>query len=482
MRCVVHPISAIGAIVPNFALNPGLSWQWHWRNQVYEPLGAKTISVLGWILGDPTIYTTSMEVARQIVNARGQLEKSYETTAIMAQWGPNLFSTNGDDWRRHRRILGAAFNADVYKFVWKETASLFDEMVEAEQWKKQPVVALNPVNKLTTKFALNIISRCAFGNVFSWQYESAQPEAMDFGKALEIVAQSCLFRVIIPNWMYRLPIPLLRRMDAAYKTLGSFMASVLASRKSEMSGNTTEDNQSRHDLFSFMTSASDDEGHAAMSDDEVISNTFLMLFAGHDTTAHTLDAAIGLLALYQDIQQEIYEEIKTVALEDASLPYDAYPKLHKTEACFLESLRLFPAAFLMVRTTTEDTVITTDDPHIHGGRLPLSKGTMLAVDLIGMHYNAEYFPEPEEFKPSRWYDARENDLSMFSFGSRTCIGRRFALTEAVCFLSHLLLSWRVEPIMRDGETAAQWRKRLMVADVSMTLGVKSLPIRLVARV
>ena len=42
------------------------------------------------------------------------------------------------------------------------------------------------------------------------------------------------------------------------------------------------------------------------------------------------------------------------------------------------------------------------------------------MDHGATDYNAEYFPDPEEFKPSRWYDVRENDLSMFSFGSRTC--------------------------------------------------------------
>lgn len=61
------------------------------------------------------------------------------------------------------------------------------------------------------------------------------------------------------------------------------------------------------------------------------------------------------------------------------------------------------------------------------------------------------------------------------------IGRRFALTEAVGFISHLLLKWRIEPIFKDGETPAQWRKRVMVADMAMTLGVSNIPVRLVAR-
>ena len=37
-----------------------------------------------------------------------------------------------------------------------------------------------------------------------------------------------------------------------------------------------------------------------------------------------------------------------------------------------------------------------------------------------LDYNEEYFPDPEEFKPSRWYGARENDIGMFSFGGRAC--------------------------------------------------------------
>ena len=67
-------------------------------------------------------------------------------------------------------------------------------------------------------------------------------------------------------------------------------------------------------------------------------NTFLMLFAGHgrcifpaimilsfsrtaglvDTTAHTLQAAIGLLGLYQDKQDDVFQQIMEVAPNDAS--------------------------------------------------------------------------------------------------------------------------------------------------------------------
>lgn len=84
-----------------------------------------------------------------------------------------------------------------------------------------------------------------------------------------------------------------------------------------------------------------------------------------------------------------------------SQPFSCHVKLNKTQACFLEAARLFrrsfagastpstqhfvlAAGFMMIRRTTEDIVLTTDDAHIHGGRLPLTKGTTVVVDMVGM--------------------------------------------------------------------------------------------------
>lgn len=39
---------------------------------------------------------------------------------------------------------------------------------------------------------------------------------------------------------------------------------------------------------------------------------------------------------------------------------------------------------MMIRRTTEDIVLATDDAHLHGGRLPLTKGTNLVVDMVGL--------------------------------------------------------------------------------------------------
>jgi len=201
-----------------------------------------------------------------------------------------------------------------------------------------------------------------------------------------------------------------------------------------------------------------------------------------ETTAHTLDATIGFLALYEDIQEEVYMQIKEVAPNNTTPLHTDIKNLYKVLASFLEAARLFPAGYVMIRDTSEDVLLTTYGEGGVTGQVPVERGTRLVVDVVGIHYNPRHFPEPEEFRPSRWYGANENDLSMFSFGSRACIGRKFATTEAVCFLTLLLQEWKLEIILRAGETRHQWRERVMKGIVTMSLGVGKVPVRLVRRV
>ena len=66
-------------------------------------------------------------------------------------------------------------------------------------------------------------------------------------------------------------------------------------------------------------------------------------------------------------------------------------------------------------------------------------------------------------------------------GPRACIGRKFATTEAVCFLTMLLREWRVEPLLNNGETVEQWKKRVLQAEMIFTLSIRHVPIRFIRR-
>lgn len=95
--------------------------------------------------------------------------------------------------------------------------------------------------------------------------------------------------------------------------------------------------------------------------------------------------------------------------------------------------------------------------------------------------NPRHFPEPEKFDPSRWDKGIESFLG-FSVGPRSCLGRKFATVEMVCFVSLILRDWKVEPLLLEGETVEEWKKRVFKVELGMTLTIRHIPIKLTRRV
>jgi hypothetical protein len=55
---------------------------------------------------------------------------------------------------------------------------------------------------------------------------------------------------------------------------------------------------------------------------------------------------------------------------------------------------------------------------------------------------------------------------------------KFALTEAICFLTMLLKDWKIEPIFNAGETPEMWRSRILQGSIKngLAFGVRSVPL------
>ena len=102
---------------------------------------------------------------------------------------------------------------------------------------------------------------------------------------------------------------------------------------------------------------------------------------------------------------------------------------------------------------------------------------------VSVDHNPAVFPEPDKFRPSRWYGVSEHDASMFGVGPRACIGRKFAHIEAMCFLSMLLRDWKLDIVLRSGETRQMYEDRVMgrAAISGMAFGVGPVAVKFVRR-
>ncbi|KAJ7662974.1 cytochrome P450, partial [Mycena rosella] len=442
----------------------------------------ETINLVPIISGIPGLWTSNIDISRQVTAGghKTNFIKPESASGAFLLWGMNLAAADSQMWRKHRRVVGPAFGTELYRLVWKQTADTYREMVEVEGWKAKDAVDVPVIQALTSKVAFLIISACGFGFPSPWAApETSGDGEMPVQEALRLVAESHLLMLTAPKWLLHLPIPKFTRTRKARDRLIKFMQEQVTERKAEVSAGNT-----RADAFTMLVKANQDEaGKYQLDDQELvrIGNVFLFMFAGHETTAHTLAATLGFMAIHDEIQDEVLEQILSIVGTDREPEFDDYSKLDKVLAIFYESARMFPAGHVLIREATEDTILTVPNPVGQEGSktIPIPKGTQITVDMIGLQYNPRYFENPEMYKPSRWYGlpADSELFTAFSVGPRACIGRRFATVEATCFLALLLRDWKVLPILRDGESKQTWGARVMDAHIVLTLGVADIPLR-----
>jgi unspecific monooxygenase len=141
--------------------------------------------------------------------------------------------------------------------------------------------------------------------------------------------------------------------------------------------------------------------------------------------------------------------------------------LRYVRAALDEALRLWPTAPGYFRAARSETVL--------GGQYRMHQGDWVAVLLPLLHRDPHVWPDPDRFDPDRFAPGQAKTrpphaYKPFGTGQRACIGRQFALHEAVLALG--LVLHRYELSAPDGY-------RLRIAE-SLTLkpqGFELLPRR-----
>jgi cytochrome P450 family 9 len=182
-------------------------------------------------------------------------------------------------------------------------------------------------------------------------------------------------------------------------------------------------------------------------DEDWIAQGLILFFAGFDTSKDGLQLTIYELALNQDIQQTLYEEIEGVLenLNESPISYEVLNKMKFLDMVVSESLRKWPPIPLTDRNCSKDCELNLEN----GKKILIRKNTMLIFPIFLIQRDPDYFENPEKFDPYRFSDERKGTIApgtLVSFGSgpRACIGSRFALMSLKLFLFKLLSEFRIE--------------------------------------
>lgn len=86
----------------------------------------------------------------------------------------------------------------------------------------------------------------------------------------------------------------------------------------------------------------------------------------------------------------------------------------------LETLRKYPALPILHRECTSDCFI-------EEANLKVKKGQRFIISVLGLHYDEEYWPDPEKFDPQRFSEENKRNIVPYSYvpfgeGPRNCIG------------------------------------------------------------
>ena len=108
----------------------------------------------------------------------------------------------------------------------------------------------------------------------------------------------------------------------------------------------------------------------------------------------------------------------------------------------METLRLYPQAWILTRRTT-------DAVTLGNARLPAGASVFFAP--YALQRDPAVYPEPATFDPDRWADDRSTLTQRPSFvpfggGRRQCIGDVFAMTELAVVLATIAQRWRLVPV------------------------------------
>lgn len=238
------------------------------------------------------------------------------------------------------------------------------------------------------------------------------------------------WRMLLPEWSFRLPLPANRRYERAHARLHRAASAALAGDYTDRS------------LLADLRRAADAQGTAGtdseLSHAECVNSAMMFLITGIDTTADTLAWSLLLLARHPDIAASLHAEVDAV-LGARPASYDDLPRLELTQRVLTETLRLYPAVWIVTRTVTHDTRL---GPH------HLAAGTPVICSPYVLHHRPDTFPDPERFDPDRWRTkataAVRTAWIPFGSGARKCLGDSYAFTEAVLALATIAGRWHLE--------------------------------------
>ncbi len=381
-------------------------------------------SVLGEIL-----VVSHPEGVRHVLteNAANYVKGDLQRRVLGPMLAEGLLLTEGDTWRRARRILAPLFTPAKMATLNARMAEVCHARVAL--WSLSAHGRVLDIDSEMSGLTFDILSATMFSDELGG-------EARGFERALnQFLANGARIDPLdvlgAPDWA-----PRLGRL-ASFRSARFFerrVTRLVEARRAHIEAS----GEAHDDLLSALLLARDENGGPGLSDEEVAANILTFILAGHETTARALGWTLHLLSRQPEYLARLQAEADAF---DVSQPRWA-DNLPWTRAVLEETMRLFPPAPTMARTALADDEV--------GGQKIKAGATVIISPWILQRHKL-LWDQPDAFKPERFLPESRKSIDRyayipFSAGPRVCIGAAFAIQEAMIALAAILRVAEVEAV------------------------------------
>jgi cytochrome P450 len=361
-------------------------------------------------------------------NAKNYGKQTRGYAKLRGLLGSGLVTSEGDFWKRQRRIANPAFHRERIAHFSELMVNCASQMLE--DWSGH-IASGRPfdVSREMMRLTLRVIGLTMLST-------DVQAQSSAVGDAIDDLLHITIGRINnVLSWPEWVPTNANRRYDRARNTLDRIVNDMISQRR--------RSGEDKGDLLSMLMSARDPETGEGMSDIQLRDEVMTVFVAGHETTANALAWTLCLLSRHPDAARSLHREIEQV-LGGRPPRLEDLDRLEYTDKVIKESMRLVPPVWVIARSAIDDDVIG-------GYRIP--QGTWVFVSPYLLHHDPRFWRNPEGFDPERFSPEEEakrrehqgkGAYLPFALGPRKCIGESFAMMEARLILASIVQRTRLE--------------------------------------
>lgn len=306
-------------------------WPFHDKGRIHRETGDVFALVNPWsvriIVADPV-------AAGAILHRRKDFIKG-SNYSIFNFFGRNVFTADGEDWSRQRKITAPCCNERASSLVWDEASRQARAVLE--QWTSNGDGVVRSMVDDTRMIALHVLSAVGFGVRHDFGHGMAEirpGHTLAYRDALLGILTNIIYALVFPRRFLELPFlpKSMKNTGTAMSELDGYMDKMLNDEHYAIQ--TGDGTSTNTNLMSALirSSAGERDPKYRLSDEEIKGNLFIFNIAGHETTANTLAYAISRLALYQECQNWLREELDLYVRDESQTYEEVFPLLKRCQA------------------------------------------------------------------------------------------------------------------------------------------------------